>query len=69
MTVEQTDSEVIIRMPKVMNFEVIQRMIDLITLKEATADSVAKQEDIDILAKEVNKGWWAKNRSKYIKCE
>jgi hypothetical protein len=69
MTVEQTDKEVIIRLPKFMDFEAIHRMIDLIALKEATAGSVATQKDIDLLAKEVNKGWWEKNRSKYIKCE
>ena len=69
MIVEQTDNEVIIRIPKFMNFEATQRMIDLITLKETTAGSIATQDDIDLLAKEVNKGWWAKNRSKYLKCE
>jgi len=69
MTVEQTDNEVIIRMPKLMNFEAIQRIIDLMALKEATIGSVATQDDIDKLAKEFNKGWWEKNRNKYIKCE
>jgi len=67
MTVEQINDEVIIRLPKFMDFEAIQRIIDLISLKEATAHSVATQEDIDLLAKEVNKGWWEKNRSRYIK--
>jgi hypothetical protein len=67
MTVEQVDNEVVIRLPLYMNFEAIQRTIDLLSLKEATARSVATQEDIDLLAKEVNNGWWKKNRSKYIK--
>ena len=67
MTVERIDDEIIIRLPKFMDFEAIQRTIDLISLKEATAHSVATQEDIDLLAKEANKGWWEKNRSKYIK--
>jgi hypothetical protein len=66
MTVEQTDSEVIIRLPKFMEFEAIQKMIDLLSLKEVAARSAATQEDIDLLAKEVNKGWWAKNRSRYL---
>ena len=67
MTVERIDNEVVIRLPEFMGFEAIQKTIDLISLKEATARSVATQEDIDSLAKEVNKGWWAKNRSKYVK--
>jgi hypothetical protein len=35
--------------------------------KKATANSMAKQSDIDKLAKEVKKGWWAKNRIRFIK--
>jgi len=67
MIVERTDSEVIIRLPEFINFETIQKTIDLMSLKEATARSVATQEDIDLLAHEANKGWWAKNRARYIK--
>ena len=46
MTIERTDDEVIIRMPKFVDFEAMQRTIDLISLKEATARSVATREDI-----------------------
>ena len=67
MTVERVDNEVVIRLPFFMNVEALQRMIDLLSLKEATARSVATQADIDALAKDANKGWWAKNRSRYIK--
>jgi hypothetical protein len=67
MTVELIEDEVIVRLPKFMDFEAMQRTIDLISLKEATARSVATQEDIDLLAKEVKSGWWAKNRSRYVK--
>jgi hypothetical protein len=67
MAVEQIEDEVIVRLPKFMDFEAMQRMIDLISLKEATARSVATQGDIDLLAEEVKSGWWANNRSKYVK--
>ena len=67
MVIERVNNEVVIRLPMYVNFEAMQRMIDLISLKEANARSVATQEDIDLLAKEANKGWWAKNRSRYIK--
>ncbi|MCL2511245.1 MAG: hypothetical protein FWF09_04265 [Bacteroidales bacterium] len=67
MIVERVDNEVIIRLPAFMDIEAVQRTIDLISLKEATVRSVATQESIDLLAKEAKKGWWAENRSRYIK--
>jgi hypothetical protein len=67
MIVERVDNEVIVRLPKFMDIEMLQRTIDLISIKEATVRSAATQEDIDLLAKEANKGWWAENRSKYVK--
>ena len=67
MIVERMDNEVIIRLPAFMNFESLQRTIDLMSLKEATANSIATQEDIDLLSGEVMKGWWAKNRSRFLK--
>jgi len=67
MVVERVNNEVVIRVPSYVNFEAIQRMIDLISLKEANARSVATEEDIDLLAKEVKKGWWEKNGSRYLK--
>ena len=66
MVVEQINNEVVIRLPSYVHFEALQRMIDLISLKEANARSVATQEAIDQLAKEVNKGWWEKYGSRYV---
>ena len=67
MIVEQINNEVVIRLPLSINFEAIQRTIDLISLKEATARSMATQEDVDLLAKEINRGWWSENRNRFIK--
>jgi hypothetical protein len=67
MIVERVNDEVVIRLPKFMDFEAVQRMIDLLSLKEATSRSEATQEDIDKLAEEADRGWWAKNRDKYMK--
>ena len=66
MTVERTENEVIIRLPEFMSFEAMQKTIDLISLKEAIARSAATQEDINRLAVEANKGWWANNRDKFL---
>lgn len=67
MLIERTNNEVIIRLPSYVDTEGLQRLIDYLSYKEATAKSKAKQTDVDKLAKEVKKGWWKKNRSRFIK--
>ncbi len=67
MTIERTSKEVIIRLPSYVNTDGLQRLVDYLIYKEATAKSKAKQADVDALATEVKKGWWTKNRSRFIK--
>ena len=67
MIIERTSKEIIIRLPSYVSTDGLQRLVDYLTYKEATAKSKAKQSDVDALAKEVKKGWWAKNRSRLIK--
>ena len=67
MLIERTANEVIIRLPSYVDTEGLQRLVDYLSYKEATAKSKAKQSDVDKLAKEVKKGWWSKNRSRFIK--
>jgi hypothetical protein len=67
MIIERTAKEVIIRLPSYVDTNGLQRFVDYLTYKEATALSKAKQSDVDILAKEVKKGWWEKNRDRLIK--
>jgi hypothetical protein len=67
MTIERTSKEVIIRLPSYVSTEGLQRLVDYLTYKEATAKSKAKKSDVDALVKEVKKGWWTKNRSRLIK--
>jgi hypothetical protein len=45
----------------------LQRIIDYIKYLEATANSKAKQSDVDKLADDVNANWWKKNRAKFVK--
>ena len=63
MLIERTNTEVIIRLPAYVDTNGLQRLVDYLTYKEATAKSKAKQSDIDALANEVKAGWWAKNRN------
>ena len=67
MLIERTASEVIIRLPSYVDTAGLQRLINYLSYKEATAKSKAKQADVDKLAKEVKKGWWLKNRKRFIK--
>lgn len=62
MIIERTNKEVIIRLPSYVDTEGLQRLVDFLSYREATSRSKATQEDVDKLAKEVKKGWWAKNR-------
>jgi hypothetical protein len=65
--IERTKKEVIIRLPAYVDTNGLQRLVDYLTYKEATAKSKAKQSDVDRLASEVKKGWWAKNRSRLVR--
>ena len=50
-----------------MDTQGLQRLIDFLTYKEATSKAKAKQSDVDELAAQVKKGWWDKNRSRFVK--
>ncbi len=67
MLIERTNTEVIIRLPASVDTAELQRLVDYLTYKEATANSKASQEQVDTLAKEVKKGWWKENRSRLVK--
>jgi hypothetical protein len=67
MVIERTNNEVIIRLPATVDTKGLQRLVDYLTYKEATATSKAKQSDVDALAADVKQGWWAKNKSRLVK--
>lgn len=65
--IERTSTEVIIRLPATIDATGLQRLVDYLVYKEATANSKATQEQVDKLAREVKKGWWKKNRKRFEK--
>ncbi len=67
MLIERTTKEVIIRLPASVDTTGLQRLVDYLTYKEATANSKATQEQVDELAQEVKKGWWKQNRKRLMK--
>ena len=67
MLIERTSQEVIIRLPASVDTTGLQRLIDYLTYKEATAGSKATQKQVDLLAREVKKSWWKRNRKRLVK--
>ena len=67
MTIERSDSEIIIRVPGNVDTEGLQRLINFLTYREATAESKATQKEVQKLAKEVNKNWWEENKDRFLK--
>ena len=67
MLIERTDKEVIIRLPVSVDTDDLQDFVNYARYKEITSKFKVSQKKVDKLAKEIKKGWWAKNRSKFIK--
>lgn len=67
MVIERTKNEIIIKLPTYIDTKGLQNLINYLAYKEATDKSKAKQEDVDKLAKDIKKGWWNRNRSRFIK--
>ena len=67
MVIERTSREIIIRFPASVDTTGLQKLVDYLTYKEATANSEATQEQVDKLANDIKKGWWKKNRKRFIK--
>jgi hypothetical protein len=66
MTVERTANEIIVRIPNSVSIEEIKKFLNYLRYKEIIATSKATQVEIDELAVSVNKGWWAKNKQKFL---
>jgi len=62
MVIERTLNELIIRFPITAQIEQMQDLVDYLRYKELTAATIAKQADVDILAREINKNWRNKHK-------
>jgi len=67
MDIQRTDSEILFRLPANIDTLGLQRMIDYLKYKEATAESRADQTEIDKLAKESKANWWKENKHRFVK--
>ena len=66
MTIQRKGDELIIKLPKNINLEGLQRLIDFIEYNQLTVNSIANQEAVDNLSSETNKSWWEKNKSRLL---
>ena len=66
MLIQQTPTEIIIRIPADVQIDGLQRLIDFFQYKEVAVKSKATQTEIDELATEVNKNWWSKLKDKFV---
>ncbi|MES2704126.1 MAG: hypothetical protein V4649_15910 [Bacteroidota bacterium] len=67
MLVERTSTEVIVRLPTSVDTEDLQAFLNYARYKELTSRFKVPQEKVDKLVSSIKKGWWAKNRAKFIK--
>ena len=67
MLVERKNNEVIVRLDGAVDINFLQRTLNYLRYLELGAKSKATQAQINKLAKDVKKGWWKKNRDKFIK--
>jgi len=67
MVLERTANEVIIRLPANIDWEDLELMIRFIKYKQNVSKSKATQEEIDQLARDVNKQRWEENKHRFLK--
>ncbi|MEZ0542796.1 hypothetical protein [Fibrella arboris] len=67
MTVERTQNEVIVHLSAAINVEELQRILNYLTYKDATASSEATQEEVDQISSEFNRGRWSASGKKVVK--
>jgi hypothetical protein len=64
MILERTKNEILVRLPANVDLTELQNMLDFLQYKELTAESKAKQSDVDELSESVNKSIWNKVKAR-----
>tara|TARA_R110002072_G_scaffold205246_2_gene363101 strand:+ start:288 stop:491 length:204 start_codon:yes stop_codon:yes gene_type:complete len=63
MKVEQSDNEIIFRLPITSEVEELQDMLELLEFLEITARSKASEKQVDQLVEEVKIGRWERSKA------
>ena len=64
MLVERTKKEVIVRLPASVSTDDLQDFLNYARYKELTSTFSVSQREVDKVAEEINRNWWAKNKKK-----
>ncbi len=67
MVLERTEKEIIIRLPNNIDWSDLESILKYIRYREIEPATQVKQGDIDRLASEINKNWWAENQHRFLK--
>ena len=59
MIIERKKSEILVRLPADVDLAELQNVLDYLEYKEQTADTKAKQKDVDGIAKKANASIWS----------
>lgn len=65
MNIQRVGDELVIKIPANIDADGLQRLINFLVYREATSKSKATQEEVNDLAKQINKGWWERNKHKF----
>ena len=62
MVIERTDKEIIIRLSASIDTEDLQDLLNYVRYRELTDGFKVNQKEVDKLASQITKDWWAKNK-------
>ena len=69
MVIERENNDIIIRISDDegnLDIKELQEILDYIIYRRLVSKSKATQGQIDELAREVNKSWWAENKDRFL---
>lgn len=67
MVIERQNQDIVFRLNGSLDIRAAQKLVDYFNLMESIAKNQGTEEQAAELAREVDKAWWAKNRSRFIK--
>lgn len=66
MVIERQNEKIIIEPLSSINMNAVQKVIDYINALEIVSQNKGTEEQAAELAREVNRDWWQKNRSRFV---
>lgn len=67
MKVIRRQNELVVQIPSNLPFAYLDELISYLNVKTVLAKSQATDEDIEALANEVTKNWWAGNKDRLLR--